>query len=137
MRVLRFLSDRNSLGYLRYLCLAPWIPSLLAPSFPGCLAPSFPGSLALWLPSSLAPRRPGPTEARNSPEGPSGFQGVAPAESGLREAGKGPAGGSSASRLRGQKRTGLEPQSFSGGGGGMRGVFPDPPHCYNSFGFRT
>ena len=37
-----FLSYRSSLSYLRYLCLAPWIPRLLAAWLP-C-------SLAAWLP---------------------------------------------------------------------------------------
>ena len=64
---LDFLSYRSFLSYLHYLCLAPWIPSLLAAWLPGSLAvlgslaPSLPGSLAArvsvlapWLPGGLA-----------------------------------------------------------------------------------
>jgi hypothetical protein len=59
------LSELSELLYLHYLCLAPWIPSLLAVWLPGSLAVL--GSIAPWLlgcqgfnSGSLAPRRPGP-----------------------------------------------------------------------------
>ena len=61
--ILGFRNYRRALSYLRYLCLAPWIPSLLVawlPSslaMPGCVAPSFPGS--------MAPRRPRARNARD------------------------------------------------------------------------
>jgi len=83
--VLGFLSYRSSLSYLRYLCLAPWIPSLLVAWLPGSLAvagcllaPSLHGSLAAWVYGSMAPRRHGPRDAGNGPAGPFGSQDEAP-----------------------------------------------------------
>ena len=133
--VLGFVSYRSSPRYLRYLCLAPWIPTLLAPLLLGCLAASLPGSLARWLPDSfmapwllgvLAPGRP-EMAPRDFPDPRTWFPGLAKGRPEMvpYEDPADPGSG-------GQKRTGLQPLSCLGEGGGAgvrarRGNFPDPP----------
>ena len=134
----------------RRISLGPWLcklsehSELSALSVPGSLDCWLPGSVAAWLPNrsiapwlpgGLAPRRP-ETFPRDSPNPRTWLP-----ESGLREAGNGPARGSSGSRLRRPETHGTRATGCLEGGGTPRGtprrVFLRTPPCYKSFGFRT